>query len=59
MPDNWGFVIAAYGLTALVLTLYWHHLVRKERALNAERSRGRSRPGHPRTEPISRPPLQQ
>ena len=33
MPDNWGFVVAAYGLTALVLGLYWRHLVRKEREL--------------------------
>jgi len=33
MPDNWGFVAAAYGLTALVLGLYWRHLVRKEREL--------------------------
>jgi hypothetical protein len=33
MPDNWGFVAAAYGLTALVLGLYWRHLVRKEHEL--------------------------
>ena len=33
MPDNWGFVAAAYGLTALVLGLYWHRLVRRENEL--------------------------
>jgi hypothetical protein len=33
MPDNWGFVVAAYGLTAAVLALYWRHLVRKEKEL--------------------------
>jgi hypothetical protein len=31
MPDNWSFVAAAYGLTGLVLGLYWRHLVRKEK----------------------------
>lgn len=34
MPDNWGFVAAAYGLTAAVLGLYWRRLVRRENALN-------------------------
>jgi hypothetical protein len=34
MPDNWGFVAAAYGLTALVLGLYWRRLVRREKELN-------------------------
>ena len=103
MPDNWGFVFAAYGLTAVVLTLYWRHLVRKEKELQrqagsarivagsardvtgsarnvagsatahterpresstadpeiAERSRQPSRPGHPRSDPSTRGPLQQ
>jgi hypothetical protein len=31
MPDNWGFVVAAYLLTALVLGAYWRSLVRRER----------------------------
>jgi hypothetical protein len=35
MPDNWSFVLAAYGLTAIVLTVYWRYLVRKERELHA------------------------
>ena len=33
MPDNWGFVIAAYVLAALVLGSYWRWLARRERAL--------------------------
>ena len=36
MPDNWGFVAAAYGLTAFVLGLYWRHLVRKEKELHSK-----------------------
>ena len=50
MPDNWGFVAAAYGLTAAVLLIYWRRLAKKERELerltagrsrSAERSRDR------------------
>lgn len=65
MPDNWGFVAAAYGLTAAVLLWYWRRLATKEREVNllkrstAEGSREPSRTGHPRPEPGSRPPLQQ
>ena len=33
MPDNWGFVIAAYGLAAIVLIAYWRFLFRREREL--------------------------
>jgi len=33
MPDNWNFVLAAYGLAAVVLVAYWRRLVRRERAL--------------------------
>ena len=73
MPDNWGFVAAAYGLTAAVLLIYWRRLAKKERhvdalhrssaergreRLTAERSREPSRTGHPRSEPGSRHPLQ-
>jgi transposase-like protein len=39
MPDNWGFVAAAYGLTTAVLLLYWRRLARKERELDALRRR--------------------
>jgi hypothetical protein len=35
MPDNWGFVIAAYGLAVVVLGGYWRRLVRRERELSA------------------------
>ena len=36
MPENWGFVLAAYGLAAVVLIAYWRRLVRRERALETE-----------------------
>ena len=39
MPDNWGFVAAAYGLTAVVLVVYWRRLARRERELDATRGR--------------------
>jgi hypothetical protein len=35
MADHWGFVVAAYGLSALVLAGYWRHLVRRERQLTS------------------------
>jgi hypothetical protein len=34
MPDNWGFVIGAYGLAAIVLIAYWRFLFRRERELD-------------------------
>jgi len=44
MPDNWSFVLAAYGLAALVLGGYWRWLLRRERELAArERRRGAAR----------------
>lgn len=66
MPDNWGFVIAAYAVTALVLGAYWRRLTRLERnfaarieMINRSRSTQPNAPraGHPRAEPASRPPL--
>ena len=33
MPDNWGFVVAAYALAAVVLIGYWRRLARKEKEL--------------------------
>jgi hypothetical protein len=70
MPDNWAFVAAAYGLTAVVLGLYWRRLVRQEKELAtrkqprsgsapsvAERSREPSRTGHPRVDPDAKPSL--
>jgi hypothetical protein len=41
MPANWGFVLAAYGLAAVVLVGYWRRLIRRERELNAL-ARGRN-----------------
>jgi hypothetical protein len=38
MPDNWAFVAAAYGLTAVVLGLYWRHLVQKEKELRLRKT---------------------
>ena len=32
--DHWGFVLAAYGLAAVVLALYWRHLCRRDRELS-------------------------
>ena len=37
MPDNWGFVAAAYAVTAGILAGYWRMLARKERALTGLR----------------------
>jgi hypothetical protein len=62
MPDNWGFVAAAYGLAAIVFLGYWRRLGRKERELTAlradRRSHQPSRTAHPRPEAGSRAPLQ-
>jgi hypothetical protein len=35
MPDNWGFVAAAYGLAVVVFGGYWRWLARKDRELAA------------------------
>jgi hypothetical protein len=47
MPDNWGFVFAAYGLAAVVLIGYWRRLVRREKDLEAQSAppSGRLAPG--------------
>jgi hypothetical protein len=59
MPDNWGFVAAAYALAAAVFGGYWRWLHGKERELQAlHRSHPPSRSAHPRAEPASRHPLQ-
>jgi hypothetical protein len=63
MPDNWGFVAAAYGLAAVVFLGYWRRLGKKEREITTlrsdrtTRSHSPSRTGHPRPEPGSRHPL--
>ena len=35
MPDNWGYVFAAYGIAAVALIGYWRRLVRRARAARA------------------------
>jgi len=39
MPDHWGFVFAAYGITAVVLFGYWRRLIRREAELSALKAR--------------------
>ena len=39
MPDHWGFVFAAYGITAVVLFGYWRRLIRRGAELRAVRAR--------------------
>jgi heme exporter protein D len=41
MPDHWGYVFAAYCLTAAAVLGYWRHLVRRRRALDARLRRGK------------------
>lgn len=54
MPDNWGFVAAAYGLAALVLGGYWRCLRRRERELNRLKTSARSRqPSHEDARPAA------
>ncbi len=48
MPDNWGFVFAAYALAAVALLAYWRRLARKETSLAAPGL------GHPPSTPGSR-----
>jgi len=35
MPDNWGYVLAAYLVAVLVLGGYWRRLVRLDKHLQA------------------------
>ena len=39
MPDNWGFVLAAYGIAALLLGAYWRHLLRRGQELGERKQR--------------------
>lgn len=59
MPDNWGFVAAAYLLAAVVLGGYWRRLVRRERAFMVEGAAtapgNRSRQGGANTGDVARP----
>jgi hypothetical protein len=38
MPDNWGYVLAAYALAAVALFGYWRHLCRRARALSKDKA---------------------
>jgi hypothetical protein len=40
MPDNWGYVFAAYALAAIALGAYWRRLARRAKSLGGP---GRSR----------------
>jgi hypothetical protein len=42
MPDNWGYVAAAYGFAAVALAAYWRHLVRRGAELARPRPRRRA-----------------
>ena len=42
MPDNWSYVLAAYGVAAVALIGYWRYLSARARALGA----GRRGKGH-------------
>ena len=33
MPDNWGYVFAAYGLAAIALGAYWRRLAHRAKSL--------------------------
>jgi len=37
VPDNWGYVFAAYGIAAVALIGYWRHLARRARAAGPDR----------------------
>jgi hypothetical protein len=47
--DHWPFVLAAYGVAAVVLGGYWRHLRRRERALAALADRRAAAERRPRT----------
>ena len=53
MADNWGFVLAAYGLAAVVLLVYWRFLARRERDLRGDAQTPRATSG------VSEPPASQ
>ena len=42
MPDNWGYVAAAYGVAAAALIGYWAYLARRARAAATGRRKART-----------------
>jgi len=41
VPDNWGYVFAAYGIAAMALIGYWRRLARRARAAAPDGQAGR------------------
>ncbi len=41
MPDNWSYVLAAYGVAAAALLGYWRYLGVRARALAERKRRGK------------------
>ena len=37
MPDNWGYVLSAYGVAAVALIGYWRYLSRRARRVAGAR----------------------
>jgi membrane protein implicated in regulation of membrane protease activity len=56
MPDNWAFVIAAYGLAAVVLIAYWRFLSRREKELDDAGAVRQDLRGHRQPNPASERP---
>ena len=56
MPDNWGFVAAAYGLAALVLGGYWRRLRPGTRARRRRACDGHRAGAAPRSRPAAAEP---
>jgi hypothetical protein len=47
MPDNWGYVLAAYTVAAVAFGGYWRHLVRRARETAALAGPRAARPAAP------------
>lgn len=44
MPDNWGYVIAAYAVAAAAFLAYWRYLGARARAIRRRREGKRRTP---------------
>ena len=53
MPDNWGYVVAAYAVAVMLIGGYWRFLTRRGRELDVDRRRRRPPPGPARSHPRS------
>jgi len=56
MPDNWGYVVAAYAVAAVFLGAYWRYLARRARQLDAYSLRRRRPPSMGHREPRAHVP---